>query len=161
MKKTPHTKHRDYKLFPTPYRGKRSYARSPFSPVAFLDLCLLFVLFFITIQNSQIVIWPGINLKLPNSEFRAGTHYNKFDTILITLSREGMVFFNDELTTLDGLEPSIARASHEHPDMSMLIQADFRIDYGTIVDIFNMGARAGIKNITMATSISPEKVSEP
>lgn len=157
MKTKRQIENRERAFFPSQYQGKLRYLSNPFSPMVFLDFCLIVALFFITIHYSQLVLRPGIEMQLPSAKFRSGISYNKFDTILITLSREGMVFFNDELTTLEGLEASISRTAHENPDVKMLIQADAKIGYGTIVKIYNMATRAGIENVTMATSIAAGK----
>lgn len=161
MKTNQQIKSRERAFAANPFKRSLPFLKNPFSPMLFLDLGLIIVLFFIALHYSQLVLRPGIKLNLPQSEFRSGTHYNKFDTILITLSREGMVFFNDELANLDGLGASIAQAVHKNPEASILIQADAKIDYGTLVRIYNMGAQAGVENITMATSITPEVNAEP
>lgn len=147
-------------FFRRPYFLKRGYESSPFTLPVFLDLALLFLLFFVSVHFSELVLRPGISLELPTAEFQDGSHFEKFDTILITLAREGMVFFNDELTTLDGLGPAIARAGHADADSRILIQADSSIDYGTLIGIFNMAADAGIEDVTLATGIAAETVDE-
>lgn len=150
----------EHVFFRKTYSGKNRFESGPFSAPVFIDLALLIILFFITIHFSELIVRPGIKLELPSSKFQDGGHYDRFDTVLITLSREGMVFFNDELTTLAGLESAIARAGHSDRDTSILIQADASIDYGTIIRIFNMGAQAGIEDVTLATSIAQEAVLE-
>lgn len=152
---------REMTFFRKPCLLRRGFKSSPFTPTAFLDLALLFLLFMTTVHFSELVIRPGISLDLPAAEFRDGSHFRKFETILITLSREGMVFFNDELTTLDGLAPAIARAAHAEKDTSILIQADSSIDYGTLIGIFNMAADAGIEDVTLASGIAPDRVDGP
>jgi len=152
---------REMIFFRKPYFLRRRFKGSPFTPTVFLDIALLFLLFLTTVHFSELVIRPGISLDLPVSDFQDGSHFQKFDTILITLSREGMVFFNDELTTLDGLAPAIAQAGHADKDSSILIQADSSIDYGTLIGIFNMAADAGIEDVTLASGIAPERVDEP
>ncbi len=136
--------------------SERKHERNPFAPMAFVDLGIIIILFFVTVQFSELVVRPGIKLRLPSADFRGGTHFSKLNTALITLSREGMVFFNDELTTLEGLGTAIVRAAHNNPETKLLIQADLDIDYGTIVKIYNMGIEAGIRDVTMATSIVPD-----
>jgi len=156
MKTNEQIKSSERAFIANPFRRSLPFLKNPFSPMVFLDLGLIIALFFVTLHYSQLVLRPGIKLDLPRSEFRSGTHYNKFDTILITLSREGMVFFNDELTNLDSLSASIAQAAYKNPEVSILIQADGNIDYGDLVRIYNMASDAGIESITMATSITPE-----
>lgn len=143
-------------FFAAPRASKRMHERNPFAPMAFVDLGIIIILFFVTAQFSELVVRPGIEMRLPAADFRGGTHFSKLNTALITLSREGMVFFNDALTTLEGLETSIVRAAHNNPETRLLIQADASIDYGTIVEIYNMGIEAGIRDVTMATSIVPD-----
>jgi len=141
-------------FFSRSYSAARKYAGGPFTAAAFLDIALIMVLFIATIHFSDLVVRPGITLDLPSAEFSGGHSFSGYDTILITLSREGMIFFNDELTTMEGLASSIAQAGHRGADTGLLIQADASIDYGTIIRIFNMGVEAGLRDVTLATSIA-------
>ncbi len=138
------------------WNGRSLYERSPFSPMVFVDFGLILLLLFITVHFSELVLRPGIEMRLPSSEFIGGSSFSKFDTALITLSREGMIFFNDELTTMDGLRTAIVRAGHSNPDKRLLIQADSSIDYGTLIKIYNMGIEAGVRDVTLATGIVPD-----
>jgi biopolymer transport protein ExbD len=151
---------REQIFFSRAYSASRRYAAGPFSPAAFLDLTLIILLFLATIHFSDLVVRPGINLDLPSAEFSGGRSFSSYNTILITLSREGMIFFNDELTTMEGLASSIAQAGHRADDTGLLIQADSSIDYGTIIRIFNMGVEAGLRDVTLATSIAEEALPE-
>ena len=124
------------------------------APIA--DVALLLLLFFII--NSSFVLQPGISVKLPMAPFNEGTSYG---SLVVTVAQEGMVFFNDERTTLLGLSSSFAQALHEDAEASLVIEADARVSHGTLVRIYNMAAEVGIQNITLATRMSGRPHASP
>jgi len=116
--------------------------------VPMTDAVLLLFVFFIT--QSSFVLQPGIRLELPPSSFQAGADYG---SLVVTVSQEGMVFFNDERTTLDGLAPDFSRAAHEEPDSPLVIEADGRVRHSSLVQIYNMAQEAGINVIYLANRL--------
>ena len=113
-----------------------------------VDVVLLIVLFFIV--NSAFVLRPGISMELPVSPMTDGARY---DAMVVTVSQDNMVFFNDEKSTLDGLAAMLDEAAQKRPDASLVIEADARVQNRTLVDIYNMAAAAGIKRVTLATRL--------
>ena len=113
-----------------------------------VNLALLLFLFYVA--NSRFVLQPGIVVDLPVASFESGT---QIGPMVVTVSQEGLVFFNDERTTLDGLEAAFAQAVHEHPGASLVIEADGRVQHNTLVNIYNMAMAAGIRQVALATRI--------
>ena len=136
------------------FRSRLRPARGPMDAVPLVTVALLLLLFFII--NSAFVLQPGMIMELPSSAFAAGARYG---ALVVTLTQEGMVFFNDERTTLDGLESGFAQAVFEHPEATLLVEADARVSHGALVQIYNMAAAAGIREVvlaTRATAAAPE-----
>jgi biopolymer transport protein ExbD len=131
------------------YRPNQRLFKGPIEVVSLVNVVLLFMLFFIV--RSPFVMQPGITVNLPASSFATGAPYG---AMAVTVSQEGLVFFNDEQTTLEGLGALFAQAVFEHPDSSLVIEADERVQHGALVQIYNIAAAAGIKNVVLATRIS-------
>lgn len=127
-------------------KGRRRRRRGLLDLVQFIDVALVFGLFFIA--GTSLVLQPGVSVALPSAPFDEGETYN---ALILTLAQEGMVFFNDERTTLDGLTGIFRQAVHENPDARLLIEADNRVDHAMMVRIYNMAAEAGIRKVTLAT----------
>jgi len=138
-------------FFPRPFRVRRPFMAFPFDALPLLDLALLLVFFFMI--QGRFVMRPGIRVDLPAAPFTGGVGY---EAMVVTLSQEGLVFFNDERTTLEGLASAFAQAAHQYPGVPLLIEADGRTPNSTIIEVLNMAMRAGIRNAALATSFFVE-----
>ncbi len=128
------------------YRTRLRYARGVVSAVPLADLVLILLLF--VIMNSWHVLKPGVYVDLPESPFVSGV---RSDAMVVTICREGFVFFDDERTTVEGLRERMVRAAAVRPGISIIIEADQRVDHGTILRIFSMAMDAGVEEVAMAT----------
>lgn len=127
----------------------RRMFRGPMAVVPLLNVVLLLAMF--VVMNSAFVMRPGIAVHLPSSPFVSGTQYS---ALVVTVTQEGQVFFNDERTTLDGLQSAFAQMAFEHPDMPLVVEADSRVPHSTIVRIYNMAMGVGIKKVLLATRVA-------
>jgi biopolymer transport protein ExbD len=81
--------------------------------------------------------------------------------MVLTIAQEGIVFFNDERITLAGLSSAFAEARHRHPDATLLIEADRRIPYSQLVEIYNTALQAGIHDVALATRLQRPAANAP
>ena len=71
--------------------------------------------------------------------------------------RDETVFFDDERffvrnpAEMVALRAALIKAARQKPKGVLIIEADKRVLHGTVVDIFNMAADAGIHEINIAT----------
>ena len=137
------------RYFRRKYRPNQRLFKGPMDAVPLMNVVLLFMLFYIA--QSPFVMQPGIIVNLPASSFTAGVPY---DAMVVTVSQEGLVFFNDERTTLEGLGIMFAQTVFDHPDSSLVIEADGGVQHSTLVQMYNMATTAGIKRVVLATRIS-------
>jgi biopolymer transport protein ExbD len=128
------------------YRTALRLSRRPIEWAPFLNLGLLVLMF--QLFSSVFVLQPGVRVDLPVSGFTAGTPYGP---MIVTLTQEGMVFFNDERTPLEGLGSAFADARHRHRDVAVTVQADYRVPYGAVIRVMNMALDAGIRTVNLAT----------
>jgi len=138
------------------YRPHVRLARGPLETIPLVNVVLLLIFFFII--NSSFVLQPGVVVNLPASSFASGAPYA---AMVVTISQEGMVFFNDERRSLDELGPALAQAAYDHPDTALVIEADERVPNGTIVRIYNMAMSAGVRKVVIATRVSADGRSKP
>ncbi len=136
-------------FFPRLYSTRLRRGRGPFDAVPFLNVLLLFVLFYLV--QAPFVLRPGVRLDLPEAAFSDGV---PFDAMVVTVSQEGMVFFNDQRTTLDGLQTAFRQAAYGRADPMVVIQADGRVVHRTLIDIYNKAMAAGIRRISLATRLA-------
>lgn len=131
------------------YRASQRVFKGPLDVVPLVNVVLLFMLFFIL--QSPFVMQPGITVNLPTASFASGVPYG---AMVVMISQEGMVFFNDERTTMEGLSAAFSQSVYDHPDVSLVIEADGRVQHSALVHIYNMAMAAGIKNVVLATRVS-------
>lgn len=111
-----------------------------------VDVVLILFLFFL-IQSSY-VLQPGVRVQLPEiAVFADGATYGE---PMVTMAQEGMIFFNDERTTLEGLEAMFRRAAHENPAAVLLVAADGRVPHATLMQVYQMAREAGIGEVVLA-----------
>ena len=126
---------------------RRRTGRGFLTATVFLDAALLFVAF--TLATSPFVRKPGIELQLPEAASVDGIRYN--DTVL-SISREGLFFFNDKLISVENLETVLAAAAQKNPDAALILEADRTVSQSTAAGVYEAAARAGFKRIFIATA---------
>jgi biopolymer transport protein ExbD len=133
-------------------RFKGRYRRSvgPIEVTALLNVILLLAMFHFS--AARFVLQPGVRLRLPAAPFADGTPYG---SRVLTLAQGGMVFFNDERITLDRLEPALARVAGAAGDAPLLIEADEGTPYGTLLEVYALALKAGLREVVLATRPSP------
>ena len=134
-------------------RGRRGV--SPVDPLALLDLLLLLGLFFFA--QSSLVQRPVVPLELPRAPFLAGAPYTD---LVVTISRENMIFFQDERTTMAGLRAAFAQAAYKQPDAGLVVEADGKVSYQTLLGVYQMAIEAGIDEVALATGLPQEETWE-
>lgn len=131
------------------FRTRLRSLRGPIEAVPLVNVVLLFLVFFMV--QSPFVLQPGIIVNLPTSSFAAGAQYG---ALVVTISQEGLMFFNDELTSIEGLDAAFTQAALDSPDAPLVIEADGRVPHSTLVQVYNTAAAAGIKSVVLATRVS-------
>ncbi len=115
-------------------------------PAALVDVVLLILLFFMA--SSSYVTRPGVRIHLPESAPAEGIPMN---ARVVTLTQQGLVFFDDRRTTLEELRPALERMRVETPDAPLLIEADERVTLETQMRIYREATRVGLRDIAIAT----------
>jgi len=124
--------------------------------LAFCDSALLALAFFLAV--SPFVLQPGINITLPRSEFSGGA---RFDSMVLSITRGGWFYFNNQRLKEADLPAALERASRERPDAPLIIEADERVFHGEVVKAWNAALSAGVSEVSVATSISAAEEDAP
>ena len=144
-------------MFPRVFRARLRRAAVPLDAVAFLNVVLVAILFYLV--QSPFVLQPGIRIELPEAAFADGQSY---DALVVAVSQEGMVFFNDRRVTLAGLRSEIQKALHEGPGRPLIVEADRRVPHGTLVNIYNLAMECGVRAVSLATRVAaPPETAAP
>lgn len=117
----------------------------PMAVIPLLNVLLLILLFIIF--HSAFVLKPGINIQLPAGAFQEGAFYN---SRVVILTQEGLVFYNDERLPLEALAAAFRADKAENGAFQLTLEADLRVPYDSIMRVLNMAAAAGVSNIYLA-----------
>ena len=111
-----------------------------------VDVVFLLLIFFIL--SSSFVLQPGIKVDLQPSTARS---FSPFQGLVVTVTRENLLFFNEQRTTLEGLAKSLQAAGQRGRNQELVIKADKQVPHGTVVQVMSMAIEAGIPSINIAT----------
>ncbi len=111
-----------------------------------VDVIFLLLIFFML--SSTFILQPGIKVDLPPAK-QVPPH--KEENMVVTITREDQVFFNNERTTLEGLKRRIRMMNKKNPNSTLIIKADTNTRHGNVVQIMNMARQAGIEKMAIAT----------
>ena len=132
------------------FKGRYHRAVGPIEVTALLNVILLVGMFHFA--SSRFVLQPGVRVRLPEAPFTDGAPYG---ARVLTLSQEGMVFFNDERMTMNRLESALASARGVAGESTLLIEADEGTPYGTLMEAYSLAMKAGIREVVLATRPPP------
>ena len=129
------------------FKGRHRRAVGPIEVTALLNVMLLTGMFLFS--SARFVLQPGVRVRLPAAPFSDGTPYG---SRVLTLTQEGMVFFNDERMAMNRVEAALARTVGDAP---LLIEADEGTAYGTLMEVYALAMKAGVREVVLATRPSP------
>jgi biopolymer transport protein ExbD len=126
----------------------------------FLNAALLFSAFILV--TSHFVLKPGITIDLPIASQTEGIQFND---MVLSISHEGLFFFNDEQVKPAGLESVLRSAVQVRPGIALILEADASTPQATAASVYDAAARAGFRKVFIATRsarpVTPAPVPAP
>ena len=130
----------------TPSKGSSRMAMSEINVTPFVDVMLvLLVIFMVTAPMMQ----QGLDVNLPKTA-STGVSLNE-DPFILVIDEKGNIKAGDALLTTKGLSEKIKAIFQTRPSKQVYIQADKKVDYGTVAYVMGEVRQAGITNISLIT----------
>jgi biopolymer transport protein TolR len=129
--------------------GGGSIAQINVTPLVDVMLVLL-VIFMVTAP----IIQQGVTVDLPKT--RAAGLNSQEDPLVVGLTKEGVVYLNDNPIALVDLRAKLAAIGQESPDRALLLRADRSVPYGDVVGVIAAIKEAGISKLGMVTEPAAE-----
>jgi biopolymer transport protein TolR len=126
-----------------------SIAQINVTPLVDVMLVLL-VIFMVTAP----IIQQGVTVDLPKT--RAAGLNSQEDPLVVGLTKEGVVYLNDNPIALADLRAKLAAIGQESPDRALLLRADRNVPYGDVVGVIAAIKEAWISKLGMVTEPAPE-----
>jgi biopolymer transport protein ExbD len=114
-------------------------------PAPLVDVIFLLLLFFVL--SSPFVMQSGFGVVMPSS---SATTVTTFQSLVVTVTRDNLLFFNNQPITLDKLEPALREAVQQGRGRELIIKADRQVSLETVTRIWTAGLRAGITMVNVA-----------
>lgn len=105
-----------------------------------VDVVLLLLIFFLL--TSSFVFQPGIKIDPPYGSGAGGA--NTRHIISISAQNPPLIFFNDQITTLETLEKKLGRLARRQPNTTLVIKADQAVPHGLVTEVMNFSLNAGL-----------------
>ena len=132
------------------FRQKR-FIKPVINLAPIVDVLFLLLIFFMV--TSTFVEQPNIKLELPSTRHYEAT---KVERMVLTISRDGQLFIQDEPVEKRYLEKELRRVILDTGDEVLVLKADKWVPYGVVVEIMDDARGAGFKKI-IAPTIMEEK----
>ena len=134
---------------------RKAYRRKPMSEinvVPYIDVMLvLLVIFMVTAP----LMTQGLRVELPEAISEPITFQEEFETLLVSVRRDGSIFLNigqkDLPTSLGKIAEDAKKILGANPNIKVLIEGDKMLPYGKIVEIMEVLRQSGASGVGLIT----------
>jgi len=111
-----------------------------------IDMVFQLLIFFML--TSSFIMQSGIKVNLPKS---VTSDIVQEENLVVTISRENVVYIEDKVLTTKELRAVLAGANKSKKPV--LINADRRANLGRVVEVWDMARELGISQVNIATDM--------
>jgi biopolymer transport protein ExbD len=112
------------------------------TPLVDITLVLL-IIFMVT---TSYIVNPSIKVDLPKAA--SGSDQTR-TTLALTLTKEGRLYLNGDLSDETQVVQQIATELPKNPDLQAIIAADKVVPHGSVVHIIDLVKRAGVRKFAI------------
>ncbi len=114
-------------------------------------MLVLLVIFMVTAP----IIQQGVQVNLPQA--KAGAITGTEELLVVTIAKNGKVYLNDNVMTLDELGKKLSAIRKLQADKQVYLRADQDVRYGLVMKTIAEIKQAGIERLGMVTRPSSEE----
>lgn len=109
-----------------------------------IDMVFQLLIFFML--TSSFIAQSGIKVNLPKA---ITAQASEGDTVIITISRENVIYLDKKVLTVQEIKIALERAGKTK--RPVLIMADQRARLGRVVEVWDMARDLGVEQVNIAT----------
>ncbi len=117
--------------------------------VPLVDVVLVLLLIFML---TAPMMDRGFDVNLPEA---SGGPTGTEEPLILTMTRDRLIYLNDQEVAADGLEAAVAGLMRAGSGRSLLIRADSELVYGYVVEMMDRVRRAGVDRIGIVAEPKP------
>ncbi len=114
-------------------------------------MLVLLIIFMVTAPFIQ----QGVEVNLPQT--KAGAITGKAEPLIVSISRNGRIYLNDNRITLRELGRKLKAVRGIQRDKGVFLRADRNVRYGIVIQTIAEIKKAGIVKLGMVTQPPPEE----
>ena len=127
-------------------RRQRSFAEINITP--FTDVILVLLVIFMV--AAPIIYQSNIKIKLPEAKTAELQAAGEVRTAVVTITNEGMVYWNDKLATKAELRTQVGAFLAGNKDTTVHLRADQLARFKDVVEVFDTLTELGVKGLDIA-----------
>ena len=108
---------------------------------------IFFLLVFFMISTLSMARFTGVQVNLPKA---ASGSQPPTETVVISLTKEGRLFFNKNPVLEESLHQSLRAELVKNPELLVVINADDGVQHGKVVEILDQAHQTGASKLSIA-----------
>jgi len=102
---------------------------------------VVLVLLIIMMVSATYIVSRSLKVELPKT---ASSDDTVSKTYVVTITKDGKYYFNDQIITKEGLPAVLRGAKQENKDVNLVITADAQARHGSVVGVIDLAKALGI-----------------
>jgi len=108
---------------------------------------IFFLLVFFMISTLSMARFTGVHVNLPKA---ASGSQPPSETAIISLTKEGRLFFNKSEVSEESLRQSLREGLVKNPELLVVINADDGVQHGKVVELMDQARQTGATKLSIA-----------
>ncbi len=125
---------------------KRNLKKARIEIIPMIDT-IFFLLVFFMISTLSMARFTGVQVNLPKA---ASGSQPPSETAVISLTKEGRLFFNKSEVSEESLRRSLREGLVKNPELLVVINADDRVQHGKVVELMDQARQTGATKLSIA-----------
>lgn len=130
-------------------RDRIQYLITEINITPFTDVILVLLIIFIV--ATPLISQNQIEIKLPEVSKEDQPRIENFKQFFITLSSEGVMYFENKVLTTQELKKKIKEQIVKDPDAKFIVAADKSCRFQEVVKVIDLLQKSGAKSLNIAT----------
>jgi biopolymer transport protein ExbD len=114
---------------------------------ALMDLTFILL---ITFMVTFPMVEQSSSVQLPSG---TGNPLRPDESMAITIDAENRIFLGPDSLTLEELESRVTQLKQSQPEIVLLLRGDKTVDYGRVMEVFQLLQRAGLTRVALVTQV--------
>jgi biopolymer transport protein ExbD len=125
---------------------KRNLKKARIEIIPMIDT-IFFLLVFFMISTLSMARFTGVQVNLPKA---ASGSQPPSETAIISLTKEGRLFFNKSEVSEESLRRSLRESLVKNPELLVIINADDGVQHGKVVELMDQARQTGATKLSIA-----------